>query len=148
MEEYECCRKNGLATEEIVGLILGIVAGIGVGILFALGLIPITINFIIIALIMSTITLAILLGVLFTANILRGCNSFYKCVCKLARFVLTGAIGTLLATTIALIIGVATITPAAIIFVALSALFFVIMIVSIVSLISCIIKQTCKMPKE
>ena len=138
------CQKCGLSSYDFIGVLFGIIAGIGVGILFSLNLIPITLNFITIAIIMSVVSVAILLGTLFTANITKGSGSFYRCICKYGKLLLTGAIGTFLATTISLIIGVTVVTTVATVFVALSALFFVIMIIAIVSLISCIIKQTCK----
>ena len=143
MEDYGC-RKNGLSTCEVIGLVLGIIAGVAVGILFSLGLIPSTISFIIIALITSAVVLAILIFSLFGANAIKGCSAFYKCICKHAGFVLTGAIGTLLAGTIALTAGLTVTALISIIFVALTVFFFVIMITSIICLYSCIIKQICR----
>ena len=142
------CKKSGLTTCEFIGVILSLIAGVEVGILFSFGLIPITLNFITIAIIMSVIALAILLGSLFTANIIKGNNAFYKCTCRFAKLLLAGSIGTFLATTISAIIGVTVTTIVATIFVALSAFFFVLMITALICLISCIIKQTCRMCDE
>ena len=136
--------KSGLKTCEIIGIILGIIVGVAVGILFSAELIPITVNFIQIALVMSVVVLGILLVALFSANAMKGYNSFYKCICKFSKFVLTGSIGTLLSTTIAATLGVTVISIISTIFVALSAFFFVLMIVSVVCLISCIINETCR----
>ena len=58
----DCCnRKNCIASCEIIGLTVSTIIGIIVGYLFAVGLIPITINLITIALFMSVIGLAILI---------------------------------------------------------------------------------------
>lgn len=141
--EYCEYKKNEKVTCQILGIIFGIIIGVATGILFSLDLIPLTLNFIIIALIMSVISLAIILGSLFTANITEECNAFNRCICKFAQFGLVGSIGTLLSTTIALTIGVTISSLIAAIFVGLSALFFVIMIIAITFLLDCLIKKTC-----
>ena len=138
------CRKNGLTVCAFVGIILSLIAGVAVGILFSFGLIPITLNFITIALIMSVISLAVLIFSLYTANLAKGNNAFYRCICKFAKLLLAGSIGTFLATTISAIIGVTVITIVATIFVALSAFFFVLMITALIWLILCIIEHTCR----
>ena len=76
------CEKSGLTACEFIGVIVSIIAGIAVAILFSLGLIPITLNLITIALIMSVVAIFILLGSLYTANVVKGYNGFYKCICK------------------------------------------------------------------
>ena len=132
----------------IVGIFLSIIAGVAVGIIFSTGIIPAIINFIIVALAASGVSLLLLLGALIAANAIRCYNAFYKCVRNLARFVLAGTIGTLLAATIAITTGLAATSIVAIIFVALSVFFFVLMIVSIVCLFSCIINNTYRMERE
>ena len=74
----------------------------------------------------------------------NGYDCATKCVCSSGKCILLGSIGTFLSTTLALTVGVATATIAAIIFVTLAAFFFVVMLVSVVSLISCLIKETCR----
>lgn len=138
------CSKNGFTACEVVGIILSIIAGVAVGILFSSALIPAIADFIIIALILSAITLVIGFGTLFSANTIKGCNAFYKCTCKFARFLFTGIIGTILAGTIALTAGLITTAIVSIIFVALTAFFFVLMIVAIICLVSCLISRTCE----
>lgn len=139
------CKKDGITTCEMVGIILGIIVGIATGVLFSLGLIPVVINLIRIALVFSVVGLAVLLGILYVANIIKGYNGFYKSVCKFSKIFLTGIIGTFLATTITAIIGVVGIvTIPAIIFVTLSAFFFVLMTISLICILTCIIEETCR----
>ena len=142
MEDCEC-RKADIIVYVAIGIILGIVAGVTFGVLFANGLIPVTLNFIKIALIMSVVVLFILLASILGANIIRGYNSFYNCICKYGIFVLVGTIGTLLAATITAIAGLVTKAIISITFVSLTAFFFVIMIFSAICLLSCLIRNTC-----
>ncbi|MBR2744242.1 MAG: hypothetical protein IKE01_02960 [Clostridia bacterium] len=137
------CKKSNLTACEFIGVILSLVAGVAVGILFAFGFIPIALNFITIALVFSVVTIGILIFSLFTANVVKGNNAFYKCACKYAKLLLAGSIGTFLSTTISAIIGVTVFTIPATIFVALAAFFFVMMITALICLISCIIDKTC-----
>lgn len=138
------CDKRGITNCEVIGIVLAIIVGIAAGIIYFQGIIPLPVNFILIGIILSVISLAILLGSLFSANVIEGCNGFKKCICKYGKFLLAGSIGTFLATTIAAIIGVTTVTILSTIFIAISAFFFVIIIVSLVCLINCIIKHTCR----
>lgn len=143
MGECGCKCKGGFGSC-LLGVILGVIAATAVGILFSFGLIPITLNFIIIALVTSVVSLGVLLGTLYAVKINNGYDCATKCVCSSGKCILLGSIGTFLATTLALTVGVATATIAAIIFVTLAAFFFVVMLVSVVSLISCLIKETCR----
>lgn len=136
------CRNENINSYQIASIIISIGIGIAVGILFFLGLIPIVLNLIIIALITSVIALAIVLFSLFAANILRGINPFRKCTCSFARITLAGAFGTFLAATISTIVGVTEFSIVANIFVALTAFFFVLMILSLIGLYNCLIEQT------
>ena len=139
----ECeCGNVGLNNCIVIGIILALIIGVGAGIVYFLGLIPMTLNFIIVALILSVVALGILLGTLITANIIEGYNSFRKCVYKFSRFVLVGSIGTLLATTIAVTVGVVEISIISTILVAISSFFFILLIVALICLLSCIIKYT------
>ena len=141
----DCCnRKNCIASCEIIGLTVSTIIGIIVGYLFAVGLIPITINLITIALFMSVIGLAILIVSLLSANRPGACNAFHECVCRTSKLLLTGSIGTLLATTISAILGVTVVSLVVSVFVGLSAFFFVLMIIAIICLINCIIKELCE----
>ena len=147
MDCYEC-QKKGITICEVIGIFLAIIAGASIGVLFSTGLITVTIGFIIIALVASAIAILILLGVLFTANIIKGNNSFYRCVCKFAKVVLAGSIGTLLASIVVIIVGLVGTAIVSVIFVALVAFFFVLMITAIICLFSCIIEQTCIRERE
>lgn len=140
--------KLGLTICEIVGIILGIIAGVAAGIIFSLGLIPSIISFVIVALITSGVSLLILLGAIAIGNNVKGFNSLNKCICKAGRFVLTGAIGTLLSGTLAITTGFTTTAIASIVFVALTAFFFVLLVVALICLFSCLIKQSCRCREE
>lgn len=140
----DCCNKNNcIANCEIIGFTVSTIVGIIIGYLFAVGLIPITINLITIALFMSVIGLAILVATLLFTNRIN-----YECICKISKLLLIGSIGTLISTTISAILGVTIISLIASIFVGLSAFFFVLMIISIICLINCIIKELCKKELE
>lgn len=143
MNEYECKCSNGIFGYNVVAVIISILIGIVVGILFSLALIPETLIFIIVALVFSVVSLAILLGSLGVANVTRERNAFSKCVCTTGKCILVGSIGTLLASTIALTIGIGTATIASIIFVGLTAFFFIWTIISVFYMVWCAIKRTC-----
>ena len=142
------CNKIGLTVCEIVGIVLGIIAGVAAGIVFSIGLIPSTISFVIVALITSGVALLVLLDLLIAANNMKGYNGFNKCICKSGRFLLTGAIGTLLAGTLAIATGFTITAIASIVFVALTAFFFVLLIVALICLLSCVIKESCRCRDE
>ena len=138
------CDRRSVSVCNVIAIVLGIIIGVVVGILFAAGLIPVIFNFVVIALIASAIGIFVLLTSLFTANLIKGNNSFYKCTCKYARFVLAGTIGTLISGTLAAVSSLAPTSIASIIFVAFLAFFFVLLVVTTICLLNCIIGQTCK----
>lgn len=141
MEEYNCQEKcKGYCVIEVI---ISIIIGIVVGVLFANGFIPITLNFIKIALVVSAIGMAILGGSLFAARVERGSNVFAKCICKINICLVVSSIGTLLAGTVASATGVATASIVSILAVALTAFFFIWTILSILSLFLCLIQKTC-----
>lgn len=129
---------------ELIGLTVSTILGITVGYLFAVGLIPITINFIRIALVMSVIGLAIVIVSLLSASKISGCKEFYGCICQISKLLLVGSVGTLLTTTIASIFGVGIISLITSIIVGLSAFFFILMMISIICIVRCIIKELCQ----
>lgn len=137
------CNKNCNFLYGIIGIIIGIVAGVAVGIVYSLGLIPITINLIIIALAFSIVALGILLATLIVPCCSRECIKKEKCVCSIGKILVIGIIGTFLASTISLTIGVATVSTVAAIFVGLTAFFFVVTIILITWLFICLIKNNC-----
>ena len=145
----ECCdNRNDCEICKSTSVILGIIVGVAVGILFSVGLIPLIINFLNIALVASAVGIGILLVALVFANNIKGGNAFWECACKFSKLLLAGSIGTLRASTITLIIGVAEITILSSIFVGISAFFFILMIVSIICLINCVIKRLCRKEME
>ena len=141
----ECiCMKNDCKTTCVLEVVLSILLGIIFGILFAIGVIPIVVNFIRIALVMSVLSMAILGGTLFASNLLKRCNVFEKCLCRINKCLLVSVFGTFLTATAAAIIGVTVISTLSIIVVALTMFFFIWMILSDISLFNCLIKGTCK----
>ena len=138
------CDRNGISVCNVIAIVLGIIAGVVVALLFAAELIPTIGAFVVIALIAAVIGIFVLLGSLFTANLIKGNNSFYKCTCRYAKYVLAGTIGTLIAGTLAAVSSLATTSIAVTILIALLAFFFVLLVVTLICLLSCIIEQTCK----
>ena len=125
-------------------IIISIILAVAFAILYNLSLIPITLNFIIVAIVTTVITLAILLATIVLANVLKDCeNPFKECLCENGSCVLAGVVGTFLATTAALVVGVTEVTVASTIIVGLSMLFFVFMVIQIFKLINCVIEKSC-----
>lgn len=142
------CKQNSSFGCSIFSFIISIVIGVIFGVLFSLGLIPVTLNFIKIALVMSAIAMAILLVSLFASNYIRGCNGFDKCVCSVGKCLLIGAIGTFLSATAAATAGLIISSIVSAIFVGLTMIFFIFMIIAIISTFYCVIKRTCKNYEE
>lgn len=143
MENCECEKidcKNTCVIEVIISIVLGVLFGI----LYSTGVVGSTLNFIKIALAMSGISMVILGGSLFTANLLKRCNIFEKCICRLNKCLVVSTIGTVLAATATATIGIVYTSVFSIIAAALAMFFFIWMIVSISSLFNCLIKGTCK----
>lgn len=131
----ECNRKCKTFIEGFIALIISILVGIGVAVLYNLSLIPTVLNLILVGLILSGAILVALLVITFLAYILKKCSGLGCKVTSAMKWLLTGATGTFLSTTAAIILGVATVRLAATILVGLSALFFILMIIELVTVI-------------
>lgn len=142
MENCDCSKNNNGYC--ILEVIISIIIGIAVGIVFSLGLLTNALSFIIIALIAAGITILILGGSLFAANLLDKCNNFEKCICNVNICLLISTIGTLLAGTVSIAVGFVITSVVSILAVAITAFFFIWMILSLINLISCLMKRTCK----
>ena len=150
MEGYNCsygCKGTCIIEviisswmEEVIWKKIGVI----VGVLFANSVITAVTGFIVIALIIFAITLFILLASLFTANLLDECNPFRKCICKIGTCLLVSSLGGLIAGTIAVILNLTVVAIASILAVAFTAFFFIWAILSILSLVLCLIKETCR----
>ena len=136
-------KKNNTTFFQIITIIISIIAGVAVGILFYLNLIPLPLNIVKIAIVMSVYILGFLLLSLFT-NSLTDNRIYTKCICKFAKMSFVGAIGTFLSSTILAIVNVRIITPIAIAFIGLDSLFFVLMLISFIGFFSCLIDRTLK----
>ncbi len=136
-EKYNCTGCG------ILGVIFSIVVGVVFGVLFANSLIPAALNFIIIALIISGVSTLVTITTLLVGNILKGCYCVNKCIACGGKCFIAGTIGTLLAGTAALTAGITATSVASAIFVGLTALFFVLMIIAVVSLFICTIQENC-----
>ena len=136
-------KKNNTTAFQIVTIIISIIVGIAVGTLFYLGLIPLPLNIVKIAIVMSVYILGIILLSLFANNFTD--NKIYtKCICKFAKMSFVGTIGTFLSSTILAIVNVRIITPIAIAFIGLDSLFFVLMLISFIGFFNCLIDRTLK----
>ena len=142
MEGYNC--SSNCKGTCIIEVILSIIAGVVTGVLFSNGTLTALSGYIGVALIVSAIGLAILLASLFAANLLNNCNSFKKCICKIATCLLIAGLGGILAGAIAVILNLAVVGIATILAVAFTTFFFVWTLLSILSLMWCLIKETCK----
>ena len=142
MECYNCSYGGrGIC---IIEVIISIIVGVVVGILFANGVITALTGFIGVALVISVIGIAILIGSLFASNLLDECNSFRKCICKVGTCLLVASLGGLIAGAIAVILDITAVAIASILAVGFTAFFFIWIILSIFSLILCLIKETCR----
>ena len=139
-----CCKpekkyKGGCLIEVIISIIVGVIFGI----LFSNGLIPVALNFIKIALILSAMGMVILGATLFAANFIKGRNEFRKCFCRINICLLISTIGTFLAGTAAATIGLTITSTISVLAVALTMFFFIWLVLSVISLFLCLIKETC-----
>ena len=140
MEGYKCsCECKGTCVVEVI---ISIIVGIVAGILFSSEIITTVTGLIIIALITSAVGLAVLLGSIFAANLLENCV-FKKCICKKAICLLVSILGTLILGTVALLVTLTASAIASILIVALTVFFFIWTVLSIFTLLFCLIKETC-----
>lgn len=131
----ECNRKCKTFIDGFIALIISILVGVGVAVLYNLSLIPTVLNLILVGLITSGVLLVALLVITFLAYILKECSGLGCRVVSSIKWLLAGATGTFLATTATIVLGVTTVRLAATILVGLSALFFILMIIELVTLI-------------
>ena len=136
-------KKNNTIAFQIITIIISIFTGIAVGTLYYLGLIPLPLNIVKIAIIMSVYILGIILLSLFT-NILADNKIYTKCICKFAKMTFVGSIGTFLSSTILAIANVRILTPIVVAFIGLDSLFFVLMLISFIGLFNCLIDRTLR----
>lgn len=142
MEEYTCrrtCRGTCIA-EVLISIAVGIIAGI----VFTNGLLASVTNFAIIALIATGVVSIIFTLLILGAKAFGKCNGFERCICKLGSCVLASIIGTLLVGTALLIIQISVEAIVSILGVGFLAFFFVWMVLSIVSLVGCLIRDICR----
>ena len=141
MEEYTCRRlcKGTCIIEVLISIVIGIVAGV----VFSNGLLAAVTTFAIVTLIGAAVISIIFTLLILGAKAFGKCNGFESCICKTGGCLLASIIGTLLAGIAILIIEISTGSIASILSVGFSAFFFVWMVLSIVSLIGCLIRDIC-----
>ena len=137
------CNKCYNGINVILAVIISTIVGVAVGILFSFGLIPVTLNLIRIALIISVIAIGILLSTILSANWARECKVI-RGICWAGKMLLIGAIGTLLSGTIVAVIGLTEVPVLSAVFVGLTAFFFIWTILYIIFLIKCLICKICE----
>lgn len=138
------CYDKGCKNSCIIEVIFSILVGVIVGYLFSVSLVPVALNFIKVALVASAMGIYVLGASIFAANALKHCNIFRKCLCRINICLLVSAIGTLIAGTFTATAGLVTTSIASILGVGFTVFFFVWLILSMISLFSCLIKSTCK----
>ncbi|WP_294378398.1 hypothetical protein [uncultured Clostridium sp.] len=141
MEEYTCKRfcKGTCIIEILISIVIGIIAGI----VFTNGLLVSVTTFAIIALIATAVISVIFTLLILGAKAFGKCTGFERCICKNGGCLLASIIGTLLSGTAILIIEISTASIVSILSVGFAAFFFVWMILSIISLIGCLIRDIC-----
>ena len=141
MEEYTCRRlcKVSCIVEILISIVIGIIAGV----VFTNGLLVSVTNFAIIALISTAVSIISFTLLLLGAKAFGKCNGLERCVCKTGGCLLASIIGTLVASIVILIMEISTGSIVSILSVGFAAFFFVWMVLSIVSLIGCLIKNIC-----
>lgn len=138
------CKKCGPSIYDIAGIVIAIAIATIVAIFFAQGAIPGLFIFPIIALIVSFIVLFDLIVVSSVVAIIgKKCGDNDRCICCNGQGLLIGTIGTFVSSIAALTSGLLTTLIAAVIFIGLTVFFFTIMILKILSWISCVISEKC-----
>ena len=142
MEEYTCKRfcKGTCIIELLISIVLGIIAGV----VFTNGLLANIVNFAIVSLIATAVSIVVFSILLFGAKAFEKCNGFEGCICKTGGCLLASIIGTLLVGVIILIIEISAASIVSILSVGFLAFFFVWMILSLASLIGCTIRDICR----
>lgn len=122
---------------KLVGTIVGIIVGVIIGILFALGYTPLIVTGIWIAFSLASFVLLYILGTLFLGSCSGSCSIIMGCIRRNLGCLLTGSIGTILASLAALSIVLDIAVNAIVLLVGLGAFFFTFLIVGIISFIKC-----------
>ena len=141
MEEYTCrrtCRGTCIA-EVLISIAVGIIAGI----VFTNGLLTTVVTFANVALVAAAVISIIFTLLILGAKAFGKCSEFDRFMCKTGGCLLAAIIGTIVAGIALLIIEISTGSIASILSVGFSAFFFVWMVLSIVSLIGCLIRDIC-----
>ena len=141
MEEYTCRRlcKGTCIIEVLISIVIGIIAGV----VFTNGLLATVVTFANVALIATAVISIIFTLLILGAKAFGKCSGFDRCICKTGGCLLAAIIGTLFAGIALLIIDISTGSIASILSVGFGAFFFVWMVLSIVSLIGCLIRDIC-----
>ncbi len=128
----------------VVAVFLAIVAGVVAGLLFANEMIPNITTVVEIALVLAGISLILLVWGLFTAAV-PACQRgrLAACLCCNSTFLLTGIIGTIVASVLALAIELIPGAIAAAVLVGFVAFFFTILLAGLILLIQCLAEGLC-----
>ncbi|MDQ5983476.1 MAG: hypothetical protein RUMPE_00500 [Eubacteriales bacterium SKADARSKE-1] len=127
------CRACGC-----IGILTSLVFGALVGVLFAFSLIPNIVISVWIAFGLAVLSLIILIVAAFLASSERY-GALVKCLCINGKCLLAGTIGTIIIALAALSIVLTPVFVSITILLSIGAVFFALMIISIICLISCII---------
>ncbi len=129
------CRRNSYTFDgNTIGVILSILFGVAAGFLFFNGLLPTVTTGVIVAGIVAAIAL-----ILFWVSVIsRKPYTDNDCVCENFGLLLTGILGTFVTTIIILTVTLVVTSPIFAILVGLAAFFFALIIVGIISYLSCI----------
>lgn len=131
-----CC--GNICLEVVISVVLAAV----VGVLFAFGYIPAITTAVWIAFGLAVLNLIFLVAGLFTASLFRR-TALARCLCCKGSIFLVGIIGTIVLSLAALSIVLLTTSVWIIILISIGAFFFALMLVELVSLLSCLICKMC-----
>jgi len=143
----DCCNENSINICSFFGVLVSVLTGVFVGVLFALGFIPLINIAVWIALGLGVLVLILLVISVFLTTYIES-YTLTKCLCIYTTFLLVGIIGTIISAIAALSIILIPLCIPSIALVAIGAFFFSLMLFGLVSFISCIVNRIYRVRRE
>lgn len=141
------CNRCGFTACSCIGIIISIIFSVIIGLLFAFGFIPGIVISTWIAFGLSILTLIFLMLLVLT-NAAKPSEALKKCLCNNTACLLTGIFGTIISSLAALSIVLTPEFISVIVLVAIGAFFFMLMIIGLIAIISCIVCNFCSNHQE
>lgn len=137
-----CNNKCGFRACSCIGILIGIVFAAVVGLLFAFTSIPFLTTAVWIAFGLGALTLVSTIAGIFLGAVTAP-NALSRCFCEHTSCLLAGSMGTILAALVSLAITLSSASVFAIVLVAITAFFFALTFLALISLIRCIACRMC-----